>query len=77
MGGYPPSLIAAVVPPTKTGLPQPLGPLNLNAPATAEADITATSTGTSAAAGGTLVSHEGAALMRAEPAEGACAGRQW
>ena len=52
MGGYPPSLIAAVVPPTRAGPPEPLGPLNLNGPAPAEADISASSTGTSAAAGG-------------------------
>ena len=71
MGGYPPSLIAAVVPPPKTGAPEPLGPLNLNTPGTAEADVTATSTGTSATAGGALnTCHEGAMLMHVEPAQG-------
>lgn len=65
MGGYPPSLIAAVVPPTRTGAPEPLGPLNLNTPATAEADTTATSTGTSAPAGGALgICDEEAMLMQ-------------
>ena len=74
MGGYPPSLIAAVVPPTRAGVSEPLGPLNLNTPGTAEADTAATSTGTSAAAGGALnICAEGAMLVHVEPAEGVCA----
>ena len=74
MGGYPPSLIAAVAAPPKTGVPEPLGPLNLSTPGTAEAGIPATSTGTPAAAGGApIICEEGATLMHVEPAEGSCA----